>query len=106
MASFALATYAGDTRADHVLGILRAPDVQLPGILDSWAVGRVAADGTYKVRLLERQGANDAFWGVLWEALFGLILRVPVAGTAYRSPLGGLFGASDRAGPDCDFRAS
>ncbi|MBV9582340.1 MAG: DUF1269 domain-containing protein [Chloroflexi bacterium] len=65
---------------------------------------RVAGDGAYTVRLTDRQGSGNAFWGVFWEALFGLIFLVPLAGTAYGANLGGLFGAIDRAGLDADFR--
>ncbi|MBV9324016.1 MAG: DUF1269 domain-containing protein [Chloroflexi bacterium] len=67
---------------------------------------RVAADGTYKVALVERQGASDALWGVLWGAMFGLVVRVPLAGTEYRRVLGGLCRAIDRAGCDAKFGAS
>lgn len=38
--------------------------------------------------------------GSPWEALFGLVLLVPVAGSSYRPNLGGLFGAIDRGGID------
>ncbi len=106
MAHLVLTTYAGDSHAEHVLGILCAPEVQLPGTFESCATVRVGADGSYKVALLERRGSGDAFWGVLWEALFGLALRVPLMGTAYGSTMGGLFGAIDRAGLDADFRES
>jgi uncharacterized membrane protein len=106
MANLVLATYAGDGYADHVLGILRAPEVTLPGTFDSSATVRVTPDATYKVAHRERQGSSDALWGVLWEALFGLILRVPLSGTSYGSTLGGLFGAIDRAGLDAEFRSS
>jgi uncharacterized membrane protein len=105
MSDLVVATYVSEHAADHVLGVLRAHPMQLPGALDSWATVRVARDGAYTVTLTDRQDAGDTFWGVLWEALFGLVFLVPVPGTAYGSNLGGLFGAIDRAGPDDTFRA-
>jgi uncharacterized membrane protein len=105
MSNFVLATYASEDAAEHVLGVLRAHRVELPGQIDSSATVRVAADGAYTVTMTDRQGSGSAFWGVLWEALFGLIFLVPAAGTAYGSSLGGLFGAIDRAGLDAGFRS-
>jgi uncharacterized membrane protein len=99
-----LAVYAREDAAEHVLGVLRAHLVELPGQLDSAATVRVTADGEYAVTPTDRQGSGKAFWGVFWEALFGLVFLVPVAGTAYGSNLGGLFGAIDRAGIDADVR--
>ena len=106
MSDLVLAAYASEDAAEHVLGVLRARAADLPGKLDSSASVRLADDGAYTVTLTDRQGTDDAFWGVLWEALFGLVFRVPVAGTAYGSNLGGLFGAIDRAGLDAEFRSS
>jgi uncharacterized membrane protein len=105
MSDLILAAYGTEDAADHVLGVLRAREADLPGKIDSSASVRVADDGAYTVTLTDRQGTDDAFWGVLWEALFGLVFVVPVAGTAYGSNLGGLFGAIDRAGLDAEFRA-
>jgi uncharacterized membrane protein len=105
MSDLVLAAYATEDAAEHVLGVLRAGQLALPGELDSSATIRVAPDGAYTVRLTDRQGSAAAFWGVFWEALFGMVFLVPVAGTAYGSNLGGLFGTIDRAGLDAEFRA-
>ena len=105
MTELVLAAYASEDAAEHVLGVLRAHEADLPGRLDSSATVRVAPDGAYTVMLTDRQGTDDAYWGVLWEAFFGLVFLVPVAGTAYGSNLGGLFGAIDRAGLNAEFRA-
>jgi uncharacterized membrane protein len=104
MSELVLAAYPSEDTADDVLGVLRARHAELPGQIDSSATVRVAADGAYTVTLTDRQDSGDAFWGVFWEALFGLVFLVPVAGTAYGSNLGGLFGAIDRAGLDAEFR--
>jgi uncharacterized membrane protein len=105
MSNLIVAAYATEDAADHVLGVLRANKVELPGAFDSSATVRIGADGDYTVTQTDSRSSRDAFWGVLWEALFGLIFRVPEPGTAYGSSLGGLFGAIDRAGLDADFRA-
>jgi uncharacterized membrane protein len=95
-----LATYAGADATERALGLLRAR-----GELDSAATVRVHADDTYTLALADRHASGEAFWGVFWEAFFGLVFRVPVPGTAYGSNLGGLFGAIDRAGLNAEFRA-
>lgn len=104
MTELVLAVYTSEDAAEHVLGILQAHLVELPGQFESAAAVRVADDGAYTVKLTDRLGSGNAFWGVFWEALFGLVFLVPMAGTAYGSNLGGLFGAIDRAGLDAEFR--
>jgi uncharacterized membrane protein len=106
MSELVVATYASENAAEHVLGVLRAHKVELPGDLDSSATVRTGADGGYTLTLADGPGTSDSFWGVLWEALFGLVFLVPASGIAYGSNLGGLFGAIDRAGLDAEFRAS
>jgi uncharacterized membrane protein len=105
MSNLVLAAYAGEDAAEHVLGVLRANKHELPGGFDSSATVRIGPDGDYTVVQTDARSSGDAFWGVLWEALFGLILLVPDTGTAYGTSLGGLFGAIDRAGLDADFRS-
>ena len=105
MSELVLATYTSEEAAEHVFGVLNAHRLDLPGPLDSAATVRVAADGRYTVLMTDRSEWTASFWGVLWEALFGLVFLVPAAGTAYGSALGGLFGAIDRAGLDAGFRA-
>jgi uncharacterized membrane protein len=106
MSELVVATYAAEDAAEHVLGVLRAHTVELPGDLDSAATVRVGTDGGYTVTMTDSLESSASFFGVLWEALFGLVFLVPAAGTAYGSNLGGLFGAIDRAGLDAAFRAS
>lgn len=76
-----------------------------PANLDAVAVVRIWTDGGFTVTTTDRPGMGNAFWGVFWEALFGLVFLVPTPGTAYGPNLGGLFGAIDRAGLDEEFRA-
>jgi uncharacterized membrane protein len=94
-----LATYASADVTQRALGLLRAR-----GELDSAATVRADAEGAYTLTLADRHASGEAFWGVFWEAFFGLVFHVPVPGTAYGSNLGGLFGAIDRAGLDAEFR--
>ncbi len=103
MSELVLAVYASEDAAEHVLGILRARLLALPGELDSSAAVRVAADGAYTLTVSDRHALSEALWGVFWEALFGMVFLVPVAGTAYGASLGGFFGAIIRAGLDAEF---
>jgi uncharacterized membrane protein len=102
MSALALFVYA--ETAEQVLHELRAG---APGAteLDSSGVVRVAADGGLTVTTIDWPGRGNPFWGLLWEALFGLVFLVPAAGSGYGSHVGGLFGAIDRAGLDADVRA-
>jgi uncharacterized membrane protein len=104
MSELALAVYGTEDTAEHVLGVLRAHEEELPVDLDSAGIVRIRADGGFAVITTDRPGSGSSFWGVFWEAFFGLVLRVPTAGTSYGENLGGLFGAIDRAGLDADFR--
>jgi len=104
MSELVLATYTSEETAEHVFGVLNAHRLELPGPLDSTATVRVAADGRYTVMMTDRNEWTASYWGVLWEALFGLVFLVPAPGTTYGSALGGLFGAIDRAGLDAGFR--
>jgi uncharacterized membrane protein len=105
MSDVIVATYAREDAAEHVLGVLRAHQHVLAGELDTSATVRVAGDGAYTVTLTDWQRSSTAFWGVFWEALFGLVFLVPTPGMEYGANLGGLFGAIDRAGLDAAFRA-
>jgi uncharacterized membrane protein len=100
MSQLVLATYASADSLERALELLRAR-----GELDSVATVHVDLDGAYSLTLADRHASGEAFWGLFWEAFFGLVFRVPVPGTAYGSNLGGLFGAIDRAGLDAEFRA-
>jgi uncharacterized membrane protein len=104
MSEFVLAAYDREDTADHVLGLLRAHSDDLPADLDAVAVVRIGTDGGFTVTTTDRPGLGGSFWGVFFEALFGLVFLVPTPGTAYGPNLGGLFGAIDRAGLDEDFR--
>ena len=100
MSHLVVATYASADVVERALALVRAR-----GELDSAASVGVDADATYTITLADRHASGEAFWGVFWEAFFGLVFHVPVAGTAYGANLGGLFGAIDRAGLDAEFRA-
>ncbi|MBV8955676.1 MAG: DUF1269 domain-containing protein [Solirubrobacterales bacterium] len=104
MSAFLLFAYTNEEAAGRVLARLRASGTD-GGDLDSSSVVRVAVDGKFTVTTTDRPGRGSPFWGILWEALFGLVFLVPAAGTSYGPNLGGLFGAIDRAGIDEDARA-
>lgn len=104
MSELLLFVYEGERTADEVLAELVAHDDELSQELWSTGVVRVSADGRLSVTATDRPGSGSPFWGVLWEALFGLVFTVPTAGSAYGANLGGLFGAIDRAGIDEHFR--
>ena len=104
MSELLLFMYKGEQAAGDVLAELVAHDDELSQELWSAGVVRVSADGRFSVTATDRPGSGSPFWGVLWEALFGLVFTVPTAGSAYGANLGGLFGAIDRAGIDERFR--
>ncbi len=104
MSAFLLFVYRDEETAGRVLGQLRASDVGGCD-LDSSSVVRIAADGGFTVTTTDWPGRGSPFWGILWEALFGLVLLVPATGSSYGPNLGGLFGAIDRGGIDGYVRA-
>jgi uncharacterized membrane protein len=99
MSAFLLFVYRDEETAGEVLAQLRARGTG-GNELDSSSVVRVAADGKFTVTTTDWPGQGSPFWGILWEALFGLVFLVPAVGTSYGPHLGGLFGAIDRAGID------
>jgi uncharacterized membrane protein len=88
-----------------VLGVLRAQSEELSASLASAAIVRVGADSSFTVIRTEHSQTGGSFWGVFWEALFGLTFRVPDRPPAADSNVGQLFGTIDRAGLDEHFRA-
>jgi uncharacterized membrane protein len=105
MSELVLAVYDREDTAEHVLALIHAQrdDVQID--FESAAIVRVGTDGGITVTTTDQLGSGKSLWGVLWEALFGLIFLVPAPRTAYGSNLGALFGAIDRAGLDAAFRS-
>jgi uncharacterized membrane protein len=104
MSELLLAVYEREDTAEHVLGVLRAQGDALAASLDSAAIIRVGRDRVTVIRT-EHPRSTASFWGVFWEALFGLIFRVPAPAPADNSHLGQLFGTIERAGLDACFRA-
>jgi uncharacterized membrane protein len=104
MTELVIAVYDRTESADLVLSVLQARWDDLPPSLDSIAVVRIGSDGRVMITTSEVLGARGPLWGVLWEALFGMIFHVPEAGTAYGENLSGLFGVLERAGLDERFR--
>jgi uncharacterized membrane protein len=105
VSEFLLAAYNREDAAAYALSVLRAHSDDLPLDLDSTAIVRVGEDGRYTVTTTGGAGTRRTTSGVLWGALFELVFLVPVAGVAYGSRVGGMFGALDRAGLDADVRA-
>lgn len=104
MSQLVLAVYRGEDTAEHVLGVLRAQDDAFTSNLESLAVVRLRRDSTFTVTTTEPPRSTASFWGVFWEALFGLIFEVPERPPATSSSLGQLFGTMERAGLDERFR--
>jgi uncharacterized membrane protein len=105
MSELILAVYDCEDTAEHVLGVLRAQRDELLADLSSAALIRIGADGSMTITTTDHPGSRSSFWGVLWEALFGLVFLVPAPGTSYGANLGGLLGAIERSGVNADFRA-
>ncbi len=99
-----LSVFAGPGSAARALRDLRA------GCLDvdcfaSAATVSVADSGSYAVETTGRPGSAGGLPGMFWEALFGLILVVPVPGSSYGPSAGALLGALINAGVDEGFLA-
>lgn len=104
MSEFLLFAYRGEETAARVLSQLRAGEAG-DRELDSSSLVRIAADGRFTVTTTDSPGRGSPFWGILWEALFGLVFLVPAPRSSYGPNLGGLFGAIDRGGIDEHVRA-
>jgi uncharacterized membrane protein len=104
MSQLLLAVYRGEETAEHVLGVLRAQDAAFADNLESLAVVSVRRDATFTV-ITEPSRSTTSFWGVFWEALFGLTFGVSERVPATGSSVGRLFRTMERAGFDVHFRA-
>ena len=80
MSELVLAVYDREDTAEHVLALIHAQrdDVQID--FESAAIVRVGTDGGITVTTTDQLGSGKSLWGVLWEALFGLIFLVPARG--------------------------
>jgi len=104
MSELLLAVYRGEETAQHVLGVLRARDEAFADKLESLAVVSVRRDATFTV-ITEPSPSTASFWGVFWEALFGLTFGVSERVPATGSSVGRLFRTMEQAGFDVHFRA-
>jgi uncharacterized membrane protein len=105
MSQLLLAVYKSEDTAQHVLGVLRARGDELTESLESAAIVRLGGDASFTVIRTEHARPSGSFWGVFWEALFGLTFRVTDRAPATDSNVGQLFGTIERAGLDERFRA-
>ena len=105
MSQLLLAVYESEDTAEHVLGVLRARGDELTASLESAAIVRVRGDASFTVIRTEQARSSGWFWGVFWEALFGLTFRATDRAPATDSNVGQLFGTIERAGLDERFRA-
>ena len=101
-----VAVYGREDTAAHVLGVLRAQGEVPAASLESAAVIQRWRNGEITVIRTEDPRTPGSFWGVFWEALFGLIFHTPTPAPAHSSNLGRFFGTLERAGLDERFRAS
>ena len=93
-----LVAYHAEATAAFVLEELRRTTTGPATDILSAASVRIDADRRFTVTTTDWPGSGDPFWGVLWEAFFGMVFLVPERGCSYGANLGGLFGAIDRAG--------
>jgi uncharacterized membrane protein len=100
-----LAVYDREDTAEHVFGVLRAQGEVLSASLDSAAIVRIPSDCGFTIIRTEHPRPSGSFWGVFWEALFGLIIRASAPALADSSDLAKLFATIERAGLDRRFRA-
>jgi uncharacterized membrane protein len=105
MSEVLLAVYRGEDTAEHLLGVLQAQEGAFTANLESLALVRLRRDSTFTVITTDPSRSTASFWGVFWEALFGLIFGVPDRPPETSSSLGQLFGTMERAGLDERFRA-
>jgi uncharacterized membrane protein len=105
MSQLLLAVYEREDTAEHVLGVLRAQGDELAASLESAAIVRLRSDSSFTVIRTEHVTSSGSFWGVFWEALFGLTFRVTGRAPARDSNVAQLFGTIERAGLDERFRA-
>ncbi len=104
MSELLLSVFAGAERAAGVLRDLRAGCLAMDSFASAATVS-VADSGSYAVGTTGRTGSGHDLPGMFWEALFGLILVVPVPRSSYGPRAGALFGTLINAGVDEGFLA-
>ena len=104
MTELLLSVFAGEESATRVLRDLRAAHPTLDGVASAATVS-VGDAGRYDLGTTGRPGSGRGFPGMFWEALFGLVFLVPVAGSSYGPGAGALFETVTQVGVDDGFRA-
>ena len=102
MSELLLSVFAGAESAARALRGLQAERLA-PDSFTSGATVRVADSGSYAVETTGHPGSGHCLPGIFWDALFGLILVVPVPGSSYGPSAGALLGALINAGVDEGF---
>lgn len=97
-----LSVFAGGESAAGAMRDLQAGRLARDSFASAATVS-IAEDGTYTIETVGRPGAGRGVPGLFWDALFGLILAVPVPGTSYGPSAGALLGALIEAGVDEQF---
>ncbi len=104
MTELLLSVFAGEESATRILRDLRAAHPEVAGVASAATVS-VGEAGSYAVGTTGRPGSGRGFPGMFWEALFGLVFLVPVAGSSYGPGAGALFETVTQVGVDDGFRA-
>ena len=99
-----LSVFAGGESAVNALRDLQAGCLDADGFASAATVS-IAESGSYIVETTGRPGSARGLPGMFWDALFGLILVVPVPGSSYGPSAGALLGALINAGVDERFLA-
>ncbi len=99
-----LSVFAGQGTAARALRDLRADCLDVDCFASAATVS-VSDCGSYAVETTGRPGTARGLPGMFWEALFRLILVVPVPGSSYGPSAGALLGALINAGVDEGFLA-
>jgi uncharacterized membrane protein len=99
-----LSVFAGGESAAGALRDLQAGRLDADSFASAATVS-IAESGSYVVETTGRPGSARGLPGMFWDALFGLILIVPVPGSSYGPSAGALLGALINAGVDERFLA-
>lgn len=99
-----LSVFAGGESAAGALRDLQAGRLDADSFASAATVS-IAESGNYVVETTGRPGSARGLPGMFWDALFGLILVVPVPGSSYGPSAGALLGALINAGVDERFLA-
>jgi len=104
LSELVVSVFEGEASAAQVLRALEVARPAMAGIASA-ATLSVSETGGYAVGTRACPGSGRGFSNIFWEAVFGLVFLVPVAGSSYGPGAGALFETVAHCGADEDFRA-